>query len=84
MDHFTKSVLESGLQAKNIIQVSMDGPSVNWQFYGELKKVITDYGRPQDPMFMRVVHVVYNSFKKGMDATWMASVFISFQFVLSL
>ena len=43
--YFTKSVLESGLQAKNIIQVSMDGPSVNWKFYGELKKnVYTDYG----------------------------------------
>ena len=34
MDHFTKSVLESGLQAKNIIQVSMDGPSVNWKLKG--------------------------------------------------
>ena len=35
----------SGLQAKNIIQVSMDGPSVNWKFYGELKKKVnTDYG----------------------------------------
>ena len=45
MDHFTKSVLESGLQAKNILQVSMDGPSVNWKFYGELKKKVnTDYG----------------------------------------
>ena len=37
-------MLESGLQAKNIIQVSMDGPSVNWKFYGELKKnVYTDW-----------------------------------------
>ena len=35
MDHFTKSVLESGLQSKNIIQVSMDDSSVNWKFYME-------------------------------------------------
>ena len=38
MEHFIKSVLESGLQAKNIIQVSMDWQSVNWTFYEELKK----------------------------------------------
>ena len=45
MDHFNKSVLGSGLQGKDIIQVSMDGPSVNWKFYGELwKKVNNDYG----------------------------------------
>ena len=35
MDHFTKCVLESGLQAKDIIQVSMDGPSDNWKFYND-------------------------------------------------
>ena len=34
MDHFTKSVLESSLQANNIIQVNMDGLSVNWRFDG--------------------------------------------------
>lgn len=34
MDHFAKSVLESSLQANNIIQVNMDGSSVNWRFYG--------------------------------------------------
>ena len=53
MDHFTKSVLESGLQSKNIIQISMDGSSVNWKFYGELKKKVntetTEDGRVHRP-----------------------------------
>lgn len=79
MDHFTKSVLESGLQAKNIIQVSMDGPSVNWKFYGELKKKVnTDYGTTLINIGSCGLHVVHNSFKRGMDATgWQVSSFLS-------
>ena len=78
-DHFTKSVLESGLQAKNIIQVSMDGRSVNWKFYGELKtKVNTDYGTTLINIGSSGLHVVYNSFKGDMDATgWQVSSFLS-------
>lgn len=79
MDHFTKSVLESGLQAKNIIQVSMDGPSVNWKFYGELKKKVnTDYGITLINIGYCGLYVVHNSFKRGMDATgWQVSSFLS-------
>ena len=70
MDHFTKSVLESGLQAKNIIQVIMDGPSVNWKFYGELeKKVNTDHGTTLINSGSCGLHVEHNSFKRGIDAT---------------
>ena len=79
MDHFTKSVLESGLQAKNIIQVSTDGPSVNWKFYGELKKKVnTDYGTTLVNNRSCGVHIVHNSFKRGMDGTgWQVSSFLS-------
>ena len=79
MDHFTKTVLESGLQAKNILQVSMDGPSVNWKFYGELKKKVnTDYGTTLINIGSCGLHVVHNSFKRGMDATgWQVSSFLS-------
>ena len=70
MDHFTKSVLESGWQAKNITQASMDGPSVNWKLYGELKKnVNTDYGTTLINIWPCGLHEVHNSFKRGMDAT---------------
>ena len=79
MDHFTKSVLESGLQAKNIIQVSMDGPSVNWKFYGELKKKVnTDYGTTLINIGFCGLHVMHNSFKRGMNATgWQLSSILS-------
>lgn len=46
----------------------MDGLSVNWKFYGELKKKVNiDYGI----IFINIgycgLYVVYNSFKRGMD-----------------
>ena len=65
-------MLESSLQAKNIIQVmiSMDGPSVNWKFYGELKKKVnTDYG---------TTLINIGSCGWCMDATrWQVSLFLS-------
>ena len=69
----------SGLQAKNIIQVSTDGPSVNWKFYGELeKKVNTDYGTTLVNNRSCGVHILHNSFKRGMDGTgWQVSSFLS-------
>ncbi|KAG1703701.1 hypothetical protein GQR58_004165 [Nymphon striatum] len=40
-----RSVLESGLSVKDMIQVSMGGPNVNWKFYDDLKKkLVDDYG----------------------------------------
>ena len=48
----------------------MDGPSVNWKFYGELKKKVnTDYGTTLVNNRSCGVHVVHNSFKRGMDDT---------------
>lgn len=59
-------MLESGLQAKDIIQVSMDGPSVKWKFYGELKKKVNnDYGTTLINIGSCGLHVVHNSFKEA-------------------
>lgn len=79
MEHFTKSVLESGLLVKDIIQVSMDGPNVNWKFFGDLRKKIgDDYGTALINIGSCGLHVVHNSFKSGMDATgWQVSSFLS-------
>ena len=79
LEHFTKSVLESGLSVKDIIQVSMDGPNVNWKFFGDLKKKIgDDYGTTLINIGLCGLHVVHNSFKSGMDATgWQVSSFLS-------
>ena len=79
MDHCTKSVLEIGLQAKNIIQVRIDGPSVKLKFYGELRKgVNADYGTTLINIGSCGLHVVRNIFKRGMDATgWQVCLFLS-------
>ena len=79
MEHLTKSVLESGFSVKDIIQVSMDGPNVNWKFFGDLKKKIgDDYGTALINIGSCGLHVVHNSFKSGMDATgWQVSSFLS-------
>ena len=70
-------VLESGLQAKNIIQVRMGGPGVNWNFFGELKeKVNPDYGTTVVNIGSCGLHVVHNSCKIGIEATgWQVSSF---------
>ena len=79
MDHFTMSVLESGLPVKDMIQVSMDGPNVNWKFFRDLKnKVNDDYGTSLINIGSCGLHVVHNSFKRGINATgWQVSSFLS-------
>ena len=79
MEHFTKSVLESSLSVKDIIQVSMDGPNVNWKFFGDMKKKLdNDYGTALINIRSCGLDVVDNSFKSGMDATgWQVSSFLS-------
>lgn len=31
--HFTNGVIDSPLNMNNILQISMDGPNVNWKFF---------------------------------------------------
>ena len=38
VDHFSKSVLESGLKISNLVQVSINGPNVIWKFYEIIKQ----------------------------------------------
>ena len=61
------------------MQVSMDRRSVNWKFYGELKKKVNnDFGTTLINIGSCGLHVVHNSFKRGMDATgWQESSFLS-------
>lgn len=69
MEHFSEKVVESGLPVTSIIQVSMDGPNVNWKFFGKLKKKIdNDYGTSLINIGSCGLHIVHNIFKRGMDA----------------
>ena len=38
VQHFEESVVNSGLPICNLAQISMDGPSVNWKFFTDMKK----------------------------------------------
>ena len=62
----------------------MDGPSVNWKFYRELKKKVhNDYGTTRINIGSCGLHVVHNSFQRH-RCYWIASVFACFQSVLSV
>lgn len=51
-----------------ILQVSMDGPNVNWRFYNLLQQEINETGEDV-PTLVNIgscgLHVVHNAFKKG-------------------
>lgn len=79
--HTTDStVLESGIPINQMIQISMDGPNVNWRIYSFLKdKLSKDF----DNKFINIgscgLHVVHNSFKTvATSSGWnIASIFTS-------
>ena len=78
VEHFTSAVLESGLNVKEMVQISMDGPNVNWAFYDIMKKKMCD---DHDSSLINIgscgLHVVHNSFKTGAKATgWKISDFL--------
>jgi len=79
VDHFTHAVLESGLHIPNMVQVSMDGPNVNWKFFELLKqKILSDHGTNLMNIGSCGLHVIHNSFKMGAESTgWNVSSFLS-------
>lgn len=79
MTHFKSGVLESGLSVKNMVQVSMDGPNVNWAFLKDLKKCLAD---DYDSSLINIgscgLHIVHNSFKTGAtDTGWNVGQYLS-------
>ena len=68
--HFTESVLQSGLTVKNLTQISMDGPNVNWKFFDIIKtKLSNDYDTGLLNIGSCGLHTVHNSFKSGAVAS---------------
>lgn len=75
LKHFNKGVLEI-LPGRNLLQVSMDGPNVNWKFHDMLSQQIKN-----DFYFSLInigLHVVHNAFKAGaVETGWDLSSFLS-------
>ena len=68
VDHFRTGL--EGLRLKQILQISMDGPNVNWKF---LEKFQGELKREFDIMLLNVgscgLHVVHGAFKDGLKAS---------------
>ena len=66
VQHFEESVANSGLPICNLAQISMDGPSVNWKLFIDMKKKLAD---DYETILINVgscgLHIVHNSFKTG-------------------
>ena len=77
--HFEESVVNSGLPICNLAQISMDGPNVNWKFFTDMKKKLSD---DFDTILINIgscgLHIVHNSFKTGATATeWKVEALLS-------
>ena len=84
MDHFRAGVLECGLDVKQMVQISMDGPNVNWAFIYLMKKTLLDNF---DSTLINIgssgARIVHNSFKAGITSSGMiVSKFLSSLFYL--
>ena len=68
--HFNKCVVESKLLVKDMIQISMDGPNVNWKFFEIMRQNLSnDYNCSILNIGSCGLHVVHNSFKAGATAS---------------
>ncbi|CAM1297534.1 Uncharacterised protein g1835 [Pycnogonum litorale] len=77
LTHFSEGILEGCLKVKDMLQVSMDGPNVNWKFLELLKtKLQNDFNSSVLNVGSCGLHVVHNSFKAGSAATgWNISMY---------
>ena len=70
--HLVNSIeaLQTTLNFGNLVQISMDGPNVNWSAYNTVsKKIKTDYGHELLNIGSCGLHQVHNAFRAGSQAT---------------
>ena len=69
--HFNTAVLESGVPIREIIQISMDGPNVNWKFCKLVKEKLSE--EFDDTKLINIgyccLHIIHNIFKSGATAS---------------
>lgn len=68
--NFISALKEQGLNLKNMMQVSMDGPNVNLKFLKDLKSYLRE-DSPDDPELLSfgtcALHIVHGAFKTAHD-----------------
>ena len=82
--HVNAGVMDSGLPIRNMVQISMDGPNVNWKFFNNMKAKLAD---EFDTTLINIgscgLHIIHNSFKTGALATeWSLSSLLSSMYYL--
>ena len=79
VQHFNTGVINSGLNIKNMVQISMDGPNVNWKFYDMMKVNLSEeFHTTPVNIGSCGIHTVHNSFKAGVVASeWSISSLLS-------
>ena len=78
-DVLLEKILECGLLLKDVMQLGMDGPNVNWKLHDNLSSELKNqYGTTLLQLGSCGLHVVHNSIKQGMCATdWEVQSFLS-------
>ena len=68
VEHFNKALEE--LDLSKIIQISMDGPNVNWRFFDEIVKWRNEMEmNPLINLGSCRLHILHGAFKSGIEAT---------------
>ena len=68
VEHFNKAL--EGLDLSKIIQISMDGPNVNWCFFDEIVKWRNEMEmNPLINLGSCGLHILHGAFKSGIEAT---------------
>ena len=57
------------LPKKNMVQISMDGPNVNWSFYSKVEKSRLDFDVHLIDIGSCGLHIVHGAFQKGVEET---------------
>ena len=68
-----------GLRLGSIVQISMEGPNVNWRFYKDLQQqILHDYGVSLINIGSCALHQVHTAFQNGGRASgWGLDNFLS-------
>ena len=79
LEHFNKGIQDLQPVMKNLLQISMDGPNVNWKFHSMIQKQIErEYNKNLINIGSCGLHILHNAFKAGAVATkWEVSSFLS-------
>lgn len=70
LKNFTECLQSLSLSTSKLLQISMDGPNVNWKFVDDLKKTL--YAHAEDRQLVELgscgLHVVHGAFQSGHSA----------------